>query len=74
MDTSFAVFSPQEGAVQINGLQAIAEVPNMFLGALMDGMVPQDNVILHGFILPETAAGDLQGPNVQTTIHRIGIS
>ena len=34
MDTSFAVFSPQEGAVldQIN-LQAIAEVPNMFLGA-----------------------------------------
>ena len=48
MDTSFAVFTPQEGAVldQIS-LQAIAAVPNMFLGALMDGMVPEeDNIIL----------------------------
>ena len=64
MDTSFAVFSPQEGAVldQIS-LQAIAEVPNLFLGALMDGLVPQeDNIILHGLdIAGDWAAGGPPG-------------
>ena len=74
MDTSFAVFSPPKGAVldQIS-LQAIAEVPNMFLGALMDGMVPQeDNIILHGLdIAGDWAAGGLQEPNDQIPVSRI---
>ena len=67
MDTSFAVFTPQEGAVldQIS-LQAIASIPNMFLGALMDGMVPdEDNIILHGLdIAGDWAAGGPPGTNV----------
>ena len=49
MDISFAVFTPQDGAIldQVS-LQAIADVPDMFLGALMDGLVPrEDNIILH---------------------------
>ena len=41
MDTSFAVFTPQEECgSRSNQFVGIADVPNMFLGALMDGMVP----------------------------------
>ena len=50
MDASFAVFAPKDGAIldQVS-LQAIADVPNLLLGALMDGFVPtEDNIILHG--------------------------
>ena len=44
-----SIYTPRRRSVldQIS-LQAIADVPNMFLGALMDGMVPEeDNIILH---------------------------
>ncbi len=64
MDASIAVFSPQEGAVldQIS-LQAIADVPNAMLGALMDGLAPsEDNIVLQGLdIAGDWAAGGPPG-------------
>ena len=64
MDASFAVFAPKDGAVldQVS-LQAIADVPNLLLGALMDGFVPtEDNIILHGLdIAGDWAAGGPPG-------------
>jgi hypothetical protein len=64
MDTSFAVFAPKDGAIldQIS-LQAIADVPNSMLGALMDGLVPNEqNIILQGLdIAGDWAAGGPPG-------------
>ena len=64
MDTTFAIFAPQNGAVldQIS-LQAISDVPNTLLGAFMDGLVPEeDNIVLHGLdIAGDWAAGGPPG-------------
>jgi len=78
MDASFAVFAPKDGAIldQVS-LQAIADVPNLMLGALMDGFVPnEDNIILNGLdIAGDWAAGGPPGtkrPDPQSIGLRIG--
>lgn len=64
MDSSFAVFSPKEGAIvdQIS-LQAIADVPSIVLGAYLDSNVPgTGSLILEGLeVAGDWAAGGPPG-------------
>lgn len=64
MDSSFAVFAPQEGAVldQIS-LQAISNIPSDILGAYLSGLVPnKGGLILEGLEIAGTwAAGGPPG-------------